>query len=71
MTLPTNTYTVTFSDAHAHTLQFPAVPAAGGNIMAGKMDALRNVLLEAADNAGTLLSAFTATDTLTVTITQP
>jgi len=51
MTLPTNTYTVTFSDAHAHTLQFPAVPAAGGNIMAGKMDALRNVLLEAADNA--------------------
>jgi hypothetical protein len=71
MTLPTNTYTVTFSDAHAHTLQFPAVPAAGGNIMSGKMDALRNVLLEAADNAGNLLSAFTATDTLTVTITQP
>ena len=26
MTLPTNTYTVTFSDAHAHTLQFPPCP---------------------------------------------
>ena len=39
--------------------------------MAGKMNALRNVLLEAADNAGNLLSTFTATDTLTVTITQP
>jgi len=39
--------------------------------MAGKMDALRNVLLEAADNAGALLSTFTAADTLTVTITQP
>jgi Transglycosylase SLT domain len=46
-------------------------PAAGGNIMSGKMDALRNVLLEAADNAGNLLSTFTATDTLTFTITQP
>jgi hypothetical protein len=71
MTLPTNTYTVTFSDAHSHTVAYPAVPAAGGNIMAGKMDALRNVLLEAADNAGNILSSFTTTDTLTVTITQP
>ena len=71
MTLPTNTYTVTFSDTHAHTLQFPAVPAAGGNTMPGKMDALRNVLLEAADNASSILGSFTAADTLTVTITQP
>ena len=47
MTLPTNTYTVTFSDAHSHTLAYSAVPAAGGNTMPGKMDALRNVLLEA------------------------
>jgi len=47
------------------------VPAAGGNTMPGKMDALRNVLLEAADNAANILSSFTATDTLSVTITQP
>lgn len=71
MPLPTNTYTVTFADAHAHSVQFPAVPAAGGNTMPGKMDALRNVLLEAADNAGSILGALTAGDTLTVTITQP
>jgi hypothetical protein len=71
MTLPTNTYTVTFSDAHSHTLAYSAVPAAGGNTMPGKMDALRNVLLEAADNAGSILGSFTAADTLTVTITQP
>lgn len=71
MTPPTNTYTVTFSDAHAHTVQFPTVPGAGGNTMAGKADALRNVLLEAADNAASILSSFTAADTLTVTITQP
>jgi len=71
MTIPTNTCTVTFADAHSHTVQYSAVPAAGGNTMPGKMDALRNVLLEAADNAGTILSSFTATDTLTVTITQP
>lgn len=71
MSLPTNTYTVTFADAHAHTVQFPAVPAAGGNNMSGKSDALRNVILQAADNAASILSAFTAADTLTVTITQP
>jgi len=71
MTPPTNTYTVTFSDAHAHTLQYPTVPGNGGNTMAGKADALRNVLQEAADNAATLLNAFTAGDTLTVTVTQP
>lgn len=71
MSLPTNTYTVTFADAHSHTVQYSAVPASGGNIMSGKMDALRNVILEAADNAGNILSSFTAGDTLTVTITQP
>jgi hypothetical protein len=71
MSLPTNTYTVTFADAHAHSVQFPAVPAAGGNNMSGKMDALRNVILEAADNAASILSTFTSGDTLTVTITQP
>lgn len=71
MTPPTNTYTVQFADAHGHTLQYAAVPANGGNTTAGKADALRNVLLQAADNAPNLLSAFTATDTLTVTITQP
>jgi len=71
MTIPTNTYTVTFSDAHSHTVAYSAVPAAGGNTMPGKMDALRNVLLEAADNAASILSSFTATDTLSVTITQP
>lgn len=71
MTPPTNTYTVTFSDAHAHTLQYAAMPGSGGNTMAGKADALRNVLLEAADNAASILSAFTAADTLTITITQP
>jgi len=75
MTPPTNTCTVTFSDAHGHTLQYAAVPGGGGpqpgNNMPVKMDALRNVLLEAADNAGSILSAFTAGDSLTVTITQP
>ena len=71
MSLPTNTYTVTFADAHAHSVQFPAVPAAGGNNMSGKTDALRNVILQAADNAASILSTFTAGDTLTVTITQP
>lgn len=71
MSLPTNTCTVTFADAHAHSVQYSVVPAAGGNTMPGKMDALRNVLLAAADNAGNILSTFTATDTLTVTITQP
>jgi len=71
MTAPTNTYTVTFADAHSHTLQYPEMPGSGGNTMAGKADALRNVLQEAADNAGNLLSAFTAGDTLTVTVTQP
>jgi len=39
--------------------------------MAPKADALRNVLDQAADNAANILSAFTATDTLTVTATQP
>ena len=71
MTPPTNTYTVTFADAHAHSLQYAAAPGSGGNTMAGKADALRNVLNQAADNAATLLSSFTAADTLTVTITQP
>lgn len=71
MSVPTNTYTITFADAHSHTVQYSAVPAAGGNTMPGKMDALRNVLLEAADNAATILGSFTSGDTLTVTITQP
>ena len=71
MSLPTNTCTVTFADAHAHTVVYSAVPAAGGNTMPCKMDALRNVLLEAADNAANILNGFTAADTLTVTITQP
>jgi len=76
MTPPMNTCTVTFSDAHTHTLVYSNVPAGGGttgpgNNMPLKMDALRNVLLEAADNAASILSAFTPGDTLTVTVTQP
>ena len=72
MTPPTNTYTVTFSDAHSHTVQLIGVPGNGGNTMAGKADALRNALQSAADNAATLLATFTTPDdTMTVTVTQP
>lgn len=68
---PTNTFTITFSDAHSHSVQFAAIP---GNVNAGdggKADALLNVLQEPSVSQGTALAALTSTDTLTVTITQP
>jgi uncharacterized protein YfaS (alpha-2-macroglobulin family) len=71
MTPPTNTYTVTFADAHAHTSQHPGVPGSGGNTMAGKADALLNCMQNEQISAALDLAAFTAGDTLTVTITQP
>ena len=66
MTAPTNTFTVTFADAHAHTLVIPAVPGNATATDGGKADALLNVLQGAVN-----LSAFTPADTLTVTVTQP
>jgi hypothetical protein len=71
MTAPTNTYTVTFEDAHSHTFVAGAIPGSGGNTMAGKMDALLNALNGIQATAAAGLSAFTAADTLTVTVTQP
>lgn len=72
MTPPANTCTVTFSDAHAHTFVFPSVPGGpGGNVMATKWDALRNALLGMEAAVVPDLAAFTAGDTLTVTVTQP
>ena len=71
MTPPTNTYTITFSDAHAHTFQFTAAPGGPGNTMPGKLDALLNCLLKEQVSAAADFAAFTPGDTLSVTVTQP
>lgn len=71
MTPPTNTYTVTFTDQHSHSVLYSAIVGGGGNTMQGKMDALRNAMNQAADQAANVLGAFTAGDTLTITVTQP
>lgn len=71
MTPPTNTYTVTFSDAHSHSVQFAATPGSANAAVNGKVDALLNVLGSPITAEGSALSALTATDTLTITVTQP
>lgn len=58
---PTNTFTVTFADAHSHTVVFAAIAASS------KADALLNV----AQNCAQAVSTLTATDTFTITVTQP
>ena len=66
---PTNTYTLTFSDAHSHSIQIAGMPADASTSVAGKVQALQNTLASLlCQNA---LSSLTQTDTLTVTITQP
>lgn len=67
MTPPTNTYTITFSDAHAHSVIFSGIQGNANSPDGGKPDALLNAV-QAASQA---LSALTTTDTLTVTVTQP
>jgi len=71
MTPPTNTYTITFADAHAHTFVAGTIPGQGGNVMTGKVDALLNAVNGIQANAAADLAAFTAGDSLTVTVTQP
>jgi hypothetical protein len=69
--MPTNTFTITFADAHSHSVIFSAIP---GNVNAGdggKPDALLSVLQSPGVSEGTALSSLTTTDTLTVTVTQP
>jgi len=67
MTPPTNTYTVTFSDAHSHSVIFSAIQGNANAPDGGKPDALLNAVQAASQALGSL----TATDTLTVTVTQP
>jgi hypothetical protein len=64
MTPPTNTFTVTFADAHSHQVVQSANPANS------KIDALLNVL-QAAENEPTAYASLVTTDTWTVTVTQP
>jgi hypothetical protein len=71
MTPPTNTCTVTFADAHSHTFAFAGVPAGGNTTMQMKLDALKNTCAREDITAAADFAAFTQTDTLTVTITQP
>jgi hypothetical protein len=59
--MPENTYTVTFADAHSHTVAFAGIAAAN------KIDAV----LTATETASQLVSALTASDTWTITVTQP
>ena len=64
MSAPTNTFTVTVADAHAHSVQQSAIP---GN---SKLDAALSTLQVAQDQPNTF-SALLTTDTWTITITQP
>ena len=70
MTAPTNTYTITIADAHSHSWQVAGTPGNGGNTVAGKLDALRGLLNGQADRTADF-AAFTDTDTITITVTQP
>jgi hypothetical protein len=75
MSTPTNTCTVTFADAHSHTFVSAAIAAGGGNpsgnVMATKLDALLSAAQGLLASAPADFAAFTQTDTLTVTVTQP
>lgn len=69
MTPPTNTFTITLADAHSHSVVLTGMPGNATCCDGGKADALRAVL----DNiyANSDFGAILATDTLTVTVTQP
>jgi hypothetical protein len=71
MTTPTNTFTVTFADAHSHSVQFPGIPGNANMPDGGKADALASLLDNPNVADGSALSVLTAGDTLTVTVTQP
>jgi hypothetical protein len=71
MTIPTNTYTVTISDAHSHSFQLPSSPGNTNLPMNGKLQAAADALRAIEAQEATLLAAFTAGDTLTITVTQP
>lgn len=64
MPAPTNTFTVTIADAHSHNVQQSAIPGSS------KLDAALSTLQVAQDQPSTF-SALVATDTWTITITQP
>jgi hypothetical protein len=67
MPTPTNTYTVTVADTHAHSVAQSGVP---GN---GKIDAALSVLQPGEDetNPSGPYAALLTADTWTITITQP
>ena len=78
MTVITNTYTVTISDAHSHSVQCNPQPGNTNDYMLGKLNAVKDALTElqtSASNPGTptgqLFAALVATDTITITVTQP
>jgi hypothetical protein len=64
MSSPTNTFTVTIADAHAHSVQQAGIPGSS------KLDAALSVMQAAQDEPGNF-TALVTTDTWTVTITQP
>jgi len=64
MTPPTNTYTVTIADAHAHSI------AQAGVAAASKWEAVLFVA-QTWQDAPQIFGAFVIADTWTVTITQP
>ena len=64
MPAPTNTFTVTVADAHAHSVQQAGI--AGSS----KLDAALSAVQVAVDQPATFAALLT-TDTWTITITQP
>lgn len=68
-TLQIRSYTVTVTDAHAHSVQLGTVDADNDLPLNGKLDAIRAALEGTTQSS--IFAAFTATDTITVTATQP
>ena len=64
MSAPTNTFTVTVADAHAHSVQQAGIPGSS------KLDATLSAMQVAQDQPSTF-SALVTTDTWTITVTQP
>jgi hypothetical protein len=64
MPIATNTFTVTVADAHSHSVSEANIAASN------KLEALQQ-FFEAAICEPSVYSAFTTTDTWTVTVTQP
>ena len=64
MTAPTNTFTVTVSDAHSHSVPQAGIPGSS------KLDAVLSAMQVAVDEPATF-AALVTTDTWTITITQP